>query len=245
MSTPLNWYEAAEALTEVLGLTTPPIAITFSQTAPEGVDPFDAPMPAPTPDGRTGRVSAGCVFWTEALDRTFSTVAADHGNCSVGSLIHGFVTLNDVASNSDVAALVESGWVTMDMVPTIPVITERPGAVTYGPLADSPVDPDVVMIRVNGEQLMELTDAFPGLRIDGKPQCHIVAVAKQEHEVAVSVGCRLSRTRTAMSENDMTCTIPGDRLFEVISQLQSTTAASAIVAAYAAEDARRFVARQP
>ncbi len=107
-------------------------------------------MPPPLPDGRTGRVPAGCVFWMKAADRTFSTVADDHGNCSVGSVTHGFKTLDEVAGNSDVAALLESGWVTMDVVPQIPVVPEKPGAVTYGPLAETPVDPDVVFLRLNG-----------------------------------------------------------------------------------------------
>ena len=99
------------------------------------------------------------------------------------------------------------------------------------------------MIRVNAKQLMVLRDALPGLRIDGKPQCHIVAVAKQEGEVAVSVGCMLSRARTAMSKTDMTCAIPANRLHDVVRQVQATAATDAIVAAYAAEDARRFIAR--
>jgi uncharacterized protein (DUF169 family) len=235
------WHDAATALTDALQLDAPPIAITFSDAAPDGVTPFDAPMPEPTADGRTGRVPAGCVFWTKAVDRTFTTVAADHGNCSVGSLTHGFVTLDEVAGHSDVAALVESGWVTMDMVPNIPVIADKPGTVTYGPLAESPVDPDVVLIRVNGKQLMVLSDALPGLRIDGKPQCHIIAVAKQEGEVAVSVGCMLSRTRTNMSSKEMTCAIPASKLSDVIRQIVATAATDAIVASYAAEDARRFL----
>jgi len=235
------WHDAATALTDALQLAAPPIAITFSDAAPDGVTPFDAPMPEPTADGRTGRVPAGCVFWTKAVDRTFTTVAADHGNCSVGSLTHGFVTLDEVAGHSDVAALVESGWVTMDMVPNIPVIADKPGTVTYGPLAESPVDPDVVLIRVNGKQLMVLSDALPGLRIDGKPQCHIIAVAKQEGEVAVSVGCMLSRTRTNMSSKEMTCAIPANKLSDVIRQIVATAATDSIVASYAAEDARRFL----
>jgi len=43
------------------------------------------------------------VFWMKAADRTFGTVAEDHGNCSVGSVTHGFKTLDEVAGNSDVA----------------------------------------------------------------------------------------------------------------------------------------------
>jgi uncharacterized protein (DUF169 family) len=129
----------------------------------------------------------------------------------------------------------------MDMVPGIPVVAERPETVTYGPLADTPVDPDVVMIRVNGKQLMVLSDALPDLRIDGKPQCHIVAVAKERGEVAVSVGCMLSRTRTNMPRTEMTCAIPANRLLDVIERVEATAAIDSMVAAYAAEDARRFL----
>jgi uncharacterized protein (DUF169 family) len=197
-------------------------------------------MPSPTSDGRTGRVPAGCVFWVKAVDRTFSTVAADHANCSVGSLTHGFAALDEIADRADVAALLESGWVTMDMVPSIPAVSERPGRVTYGPLADTSVEPDVVLIRINGKQLMVLSDALPGLRVEGKPQCHIVAVAKEHGEVAASVGCMLSRTRTGMPSEEMTCAIPASRLAEVVSRVEATARIDAIVASYAAEDALRF-----
>src|SRR5207247_10718348 len=138
----------SQQLSDALGLAAAPIAITFGSSTPGGVAPFDAPMPEPTDDGRTGRVPAGCVFWMHATERTFSTVGEDHGNCSVGSLTHGFKTLEEVAGNGDVAALLESGWVTMDVLPQIPVVHEKPGAVTYGPLADTPIDPDVVFLRL-------------------------------------------------------------------------------------------------
>jgi uncharacterized protein (DUF169 family) len=235
-----NWPELAERLSDTLNLSAPPIAITFSEDAPSGVEPFDAPMPAATPDGRTGRVPAGCVFWVRAADRTFSTVADDHANCSVGSMTHGFKTLDEVAGNADVAALLDAGWVTMDVVPQIPVVRERPGAVTYGPLTETPVDPDVVLLRINGKQLMVLADALPGLRIEGKPQCHIVAVAKQDGDIAASVGCALSRVRTGMPATEMTCAIPGSRVSEVVAALTATAAADTTVARYAAQDAKRF-----
>jgi uncharacterized protein (DUF169 family) len=235
-----SWPELAAALTASLHLTTAPIAITFGSDAPAGVAAFDEPMPAPLPDGRTGRVPAGCVFWTKSVDRTFSTSAADHANCSVGTMTHGFATLEEVAGRSDVAALLDSGWVTMEMVPGIPVVSEKPGAVTYGPLSETPFDPDVVLIRLNGKQLMVLSDALPGLRVEGKPQCHIVAVAKEEGEVAASVGCMLSRTRTGMPSEEMTAAIPAARLSEVVTKIEETARVDAIVASYAAEDARRF-----
>jgi uncharacterized protein (DUF169 family) len=235
-----DWSVLATALADELHLATPPLAITFTDARPEGVEAFDDPMPDPLPDGRTGSVAAGCVFWIAAAERTFSTVAEDHGNCSVGSVTHGFLALEDVAGNSDVAALVDSGWVTMDVVPRIPVVRERPGAVTYGPLAETTIDPDVVFLRVNGRQLMVLSDAIPGLRIEGKPQCHIVAVAKEEGVPAASVGCALSRVRTGMQPTEMTCALPAGQLAEIVASVQRNAAADTTVAKYAADDARRF-----
>jgi uncharacterized protein (DUF169 family) len=235
-----DWAGDARRLTDALELAAPPIAITFSDRVPDDVAPFDDPMPGPTPDGRTGRVPAGCVFWMRSTAGTFSTVAADHANCSVGSLTHGFKTLEEVAGSSDVAALLDTGWVTLEVVPQIPVVTERPAAVVYGPLAETRGDPDVVLIRVTGKQLMVLHDAVPTMRLEGKPQCHIVAIAKEHGEVAASVGCALSRVRTGMPAREMTCAIPGARLGEVLDALATTTVADSAVAAYALEDARRF-----
>lgn len=230
---------AARDLTEILGLKTPPLAIRFSAEAPEGVPGAEGEMPAPTPDGRTGRAPAGCVFWIRGAQRTFTTTAEDHGNCSVGSLTHGFATLDDAATRADVAALVEAGWVTPDVFPQIPVVKERPGFVTYGPLAEAPAA-DVVFLRLNGIQVMMLHDAWPELRFEGKPQCHIVPIAKEQGEVAVSVGCMLSRVRTGMPAEEMTCAIPAARVDKLLGRLKTAKGADAAVAAYAAEDARRF-----
>jgi hypothetical protein len=122
-----DWKGLADGLRESLATHVPPIAITFHETVPD-VERFDAPMSPPAPDGRAVRVSAGCVFWMRSTDRTFTTLPEDHGNCSVGSLTHGMRSLDEIAGNADVAALHESGWVTMDAVPEIPVVRTRPAA---------------------------------------------------------------------------------------------------------------------
>jgi len=233
----------AADLVKSLGLQHPPLAIHFTQEALPGVEPFAEEMPASTADGRTGRVPAGCVFWMKAEGRTFSTVAEDHANCSVGSVTHGFKSLEEVGGKSDVGALVGAGWVAPEMFPEIPVIQERHRYVSYGPLQDSETTPDVVFLRVNAKQAMTISDAFPGLRFEGKPQCHIIAIAKEQQEVAISVGCMLSRVRTGMPNTEMTCAIPGARLAEVVQQIKTTTVVDGTVANYASEDTRRFEVR--
>jgi len=235
-----SWSELADALTASLELTTPPIAISFGAGLPEGVDRYEGAKPPPASDGRTGPVPAGCVFWTKAIDRTFSTVAGDHANCSVGTLVHGFARLDALAGNSDVAALVESGWVSPEQIPDIPTVRERPGSVTYGPLAQTSLTPDVVLVRIRAGQLMLLAEAVPGLQIGGKPQCRVIALAKEQGQVAASLGCTLSRTRTGLSGDEITCAIPGPRLVEVVRNVEATARIDAVAESYAAADIRRF-----
>lgn len=64
--------------------------------------------------------------------------------------------------------------------------------------------------------------------------------AKEGQDIAVSVGCMLSRDRTGMSNHEMTGPIPGPRLAEVVEKLKTTCAADTLVAAYASEDKQRF-----
>ena len=54
-----DWKLLAEQLDRELGLKHAPIAITFSEEAPQGVSVHEGEMPAPTPDGRSGKVSGG------------------------------------------------------------------------------------------------------------------------------------------------------------------------------------------
>ena len=146
--------------------------------------------------------------------------------------------------NADVAALCETGWVTPEAVAKIAVVREKPTSMVYGPLRDMPVEPSVILLRLNGKQQMLLHDAWPGLRFEGKPQCHIIPIAKESGEIAVSVGCMLSRVRTGMSNNEVTCAIPASRVSLLIERLRAARAADNAVAAYAAEDSKRFGRQQ-
>ena len=227
-------------LQELLGLAVPPVAIAFVGQVPAAIGRIKRTMPPPTTDGRTGAVAASCVFWIEGTQSVFVTVAEDHGNCSVGCLTHGFKTMEQIAHSADVAALCETGWVTPEAVAKVAVVREKPTSIVYGPLRDMPVEPSVILLRLNGKQQMLLHDAWRGLRFEGKPQCHIIPIAKESGELAVSVGCMLSRVRTGMSNNEVTCAIPASRVSALIERLRAARAADNAVAAYAAEDSKRF-----
>ncbi len=176
----------------------------------------------------------------KAVDQTFATVAADHANCSVGSYTHGLLSLEAAAQRDDIGTLLESGWVGLKDFEALPKVSGEPTTITYGPLANVEGQPDVVLIRLNPLGLMILRDAFPQTAIEGKPQCHIVAIAKERREAVASVGCALSRARTGMSAEEATCAIPGERLAEIVEKLETTADLDWSMARYAAADAKRF-----
>ena len=238
-----DWNALNGRLVSALHLSTSPVAIAFSNQPPKGVATFDAPMSAPASDGRRGRVPASCVFWVHGAAGSFTTRPEDHGNCSVGRVTHGLASLGDVAGNDDVTELLGSGWVEASDVEALPSVSGSPNAITYAPLSEVPesVDPDVVLLRVNGRQMMVLCDALPSLSIGGKPQCHIAAVAKEQKTAAASVGCALSRARTGMTPDEMTCALPAGELATIVEAVERAAAIDQGVARYAANDARRFV----
>lgn len=237
-----DYARLGQTLVDLLELDVPPIAISFVDAPPPDVARPEWILPPPTPDGRTGAVAASCVFWMMATQRRFATVAVDHGNCSVGSLTHGFKTLTEAAKGSDVANLVEANWVAPEIFPKITAVTSKPGAIVYGPLTQTTLHPDVVFMRLDGKQLMKVHAAYPELRFEGKPQCHIIAIAKETGVPAASTGCALSRQHTGMSDSEITFAVPGHRLAELVERLKSVQAADLRVAVYAREDAARFPA---
>jgi uncharacterized protein (DUF169 family) len=235
-----DWQPLADQMQRSLGLKHVPIGISFEDEVPADVPRFGGEMPEPSGDGRTGKVAAGCVFWIESTDKTFTTLPEDHYNCSVGSVTHGLKTLPEVMGNEDVQGLLECEWVSPEEAMALPVIQNKPAAVTYGPVKDSAAVPDVVLLRINAQQAMVLQDAFGQLPVVGKPQCHIIPMAKEQGTVVMSTGCSLSRLRTGMSPQEMTCAIPGERLAETVEKLDARKAANAAVALYANEDLKRF-----
>ena len=237
-----DWSDLSHRLTDLLGLEHQPIAITFSEapvSSDSGIDPFGGPLSEPTPDGRSGAVPAPCVFWMHAHTRTFFTTPDDHGNCSVGEYTHGLVEAGDILNREDVGALLEVGWVTMEAFAGVAALERRPSSIIYGPLADTPHDPDVVLLRLSPYQAMELGDAV-SVHLSGKPQCQILPIAIDQGKVALSMGCALSRARTGMGDDELTCAVPPGQLSEIVANLEGVVGADKQVVGYAHADAARF-----
>lgn len=224
-----NTAVLAQRLSELLGLAQAPVAVSFD--APAGTRVTKPVKPQP----------AGCCFWEPSQHQRLDTVAADHAHCSVGSYTHGLIPLEQAAAGADTAALVGSGWVGEADLIAAAALPFRPSSITYQPLAEAD-NPDVVLAKLSPTALMTLLGAVPDLTLARRPQCVIVPLA-HAGQVAVSPGCAVSRTRTNLPEDELTCAIPARDLESIIDRLESSTAADRAVSEFAAADmARNFSA---
>jgi uncharacterized protein (DUF169 family) len=222
----------SEQLARLLDLPHPPVAVTFIEA---GEPPTDAAVPPAEP---IPPQPAGCCFWEPAQRRTLETRPEDHAHCSVGSYTHGLIPLGAAAAGEDTAALVGSGWVTEADLAAAPHLPFAPEAIRYQPAAATD-SPDVILLRLSATALMTLQGAWPALALVTKPQCQIVPLAHAGAS-AVSPGCAVSRVRTGLPADELTCALPAHELPAIVERLRHTVAADRAVGDFAADDRLRY-----
>jgi len=214
----MNVKHTAAKLSELLGLRVAPVAVAFRAAAPAGV-------------GRVARAGpAGCAYWRSAAEgRVFYTEAADHYNCPVGSYTHGVTLPADRARELEgvVGTMVGLQYIRMEEVQTLPRLTAPFGVAVYAPLADAPVDPDVVLVRGNARQIMLVAEAARAAGIGhdgpalGRPACSMIPEAMRAARGNTSLGCIGNRVYTELGDDELYFTIPGARLDEVVLKLET------------------------
>src|SRR5262245_1657934 len=211
------------ALAGLLALDHPPIGIAFRETAPPGIARVAHAGPA------------GCAYWRLAGDgQAFYTEPADHYNCPVGAHTHGIALPAERAHELPgiVGTMVDLQYIKMEEVPELPRRTEAFRVAIYAPLASSPVDPDVVIVRGNARQIMLLAEATgaAGIARDGavmgRPACAMIPEAIRSARATPSLGCIGNRVYTGLGDDELYLAIPGARLPEVVSQLETIVEAN-------------------
>lgn len=206
----MDHREMAKVLEQLLNLERPVVAISFREESKKGLDRFD------------GTVPASCVFWTQALNRSFTTSKDQHLNCSIGSCTHGFRRHEEIAPGcglEDIEAFLELGWVTKDELARLPSYVHGSSTVSYGPMRDVEFKPDVCCLFCNAEQALFLMTATD-LAIIGKPACAALAKALNEKRAVISMGCTASRTRAGYGPDELVAFIPAEKLEQVVMSLR-------------------------
>jgi uncharacterized protein (DUF169 family) len=216
------------ALTSALGLTRRPIAILFRDNPPAGVQPF------------TGTVPSGCSFWRLAAEgRTFYTVPSDHYSCPIGSYTHNIPTPEERQPelSGTLQLMTDIGYLRMEEVPGIPRLPKTPGAVVYAPLAESPEDPDVVVLAGRPGQIMLLVETAnrAGVPYDmpmlARPTCMAIP-ASLASGLITSAGCIGNRTYTNIGDDEIYAVFRGQDLAGIAAELDTIAQANAKLREY-------------
>jgi uncharacterized protein (DUF169 family) len=205
----------SDRLTQLLGLTTPPVGVAFADSAPTGIRRVGASQPA------------SCSYWTLAASgEVFYTEAADHKSCAVGAHTHGVPLSADDQTNLHglVSTMVGLGYLDPAEVPQIPHRNGF-GVAVYAPLGRMPVVADVVMVRGQARQLMLLAEAAQLAGIAGtaptlgRPTCAVLPQTIETHATSASFGCIGNRIYTGLSDGEAWFAVPGDRVEALLEKL--------------------------
>jgi uncharacterized protein (DUF169 family) len=217
-----------QRLSHVLNLGRRPVAVAFRDAAPPNVPKF------------TGSEPSGCSFWRLAMaGRAFYTIPADHYNCAIGSHTHHIPLPAERAQELDqtLSFMTGLGYLGMEEVPGIPRLPRTPGVIVYAPLAETAVDPDVVLFAGPPGRLMLLQEAAIRARVAGRtaalgrPTCMALPAALAEGTVA-STGCIGNRVYTDLGEDELYLAIPGKDLAKVAEGVQGIADANTKLAEY-------------
>jgi uncharacterized protein (DUF169 family) len=139
----------ARVLADELHLDRVPVALAFVDGPPAGV--------AVT----TGTEPSACTFWRQAERALFYAAEDRHLECGVGTMTMGFpipAERQDAAMGL-VGMMIEMGYLDSAETAHLPAVKKSHQGILYGPLADFPIEPDVVLAIVTPAQGMILAEA--------------------------------------------------------------------------------------
>jgi uncharacterized protein (DUF169 family) len=186
-------------------------------------------------------VPAGCWFWQEAAKRTFVTAAKDHELCAIGIHTHN-LSPRSPSYQGELQEVLQAmsglDYVREEEVAAIPVVQREVKYVLYGPLAESPLTPEVVLLFAHPRQGLILTEAVA--RVDkgspptmGRPACAIVPQVLNRGCAATSLGCCGARAYLdVLSDSVALWAFPGSKLDQYCAEIVTLARANKTLAAF-------------
>jgi uncharacterized protein (DUF169 family) len=225
----MNREALSRSLTESLHLSHPPIAVAVVDAVPAGVPSYD------------GTVPAGCRFWQEAARAPFATATRDHELCSIGVHTHQLAGASPQAQaelGAVLGVMANLDYVRPEDVAAIPVMPRASRHVVYAPLAQAPVDPDVVLLFLHARQGLVMTEAAQ--QVDGavppalgRPACAIIPQAITSGRAALSLGCCGARAYLDVMSDDVALwALPAPRLAAYADRLAVLARANDLLAGF-------------
>jgi uncharacterized protein (DUF169 family) len=235
----MDFRDLEKRLAAALTLPRRPLAVAFRDAPPPGVPKFE------------GSVPSGCSFWRLGMaGSVFYTVPGDHYNCAVGSHTHAIALPPERAPELEqtVGFMVGLGYLRMEEVPGIPRLARAPGVIVYAPLAETPVDPDVVLFAGPPGRVMLLQEAATRAGVGvtaplfGRPTCAALP-ASLSGGVVASTGCVGNRVYTDVGDDALYVAVSGRDVARVAESLDVIVTANAALRDYHLDRRRTLATR--
>ena len=118
-------------------------------------------------------------------------------------------------------------YVRAEDVVSIPVVRKEVSHVVYAPLADSPLDPDVVILFAHLRQSLVITEAVT--QVDGsippamgRPACAGIPQAMNTNRAALSLGCCGARAYLNELKDDIALwALPGAKIQDYVAAVET------------------------
>lgn len=213
----MNHTDVAVTIQNNLALSTAPIGLAFVTEAPPGVKQFK------------GIVPSACTFWRLAEREVFYASAEDHFNCPIGVMTMGFDMPK--AKMDELMGLVGEmcriGYLGETEPAGIPTVKQPKQGIVYGPVADMPMAPDIMLCWVTPYQAMLLSEAAhtsdwagpKGATATGRPACATLPLALEAKQATMSFGCMGMRTFTDVSQGMMLAAVPAEAANQLADRL--------------------------
>ena len=224
-----QYAQIAESLISSLKLRVPPVAVCLTDAPPKDV-------PA-----HKGSTPAGCGFWEEGAKGAFATSVQDHENCAIGMHTHHMPIAAGTPQtnlNDSLKVFADLGYVRPEDIPNIPVLKQETRHVVYAPLAETPLPPDVVLLFVDSQQGLIITEAAqqvePGAPpVLGRPACAVVPQAVNTGRAALSLGCCGARAYLNILTDDIALwALPGAKLAAYTERIVALAKANEILSQF-------------
>ena len=233
------YHDLVQRLTEQLQLKQPPIGLAFIEYIPENIQ------------HTTRGVPSACTFWRLAEQGVFYATPEDHKECPIGMMTMGFVMpeTDQQRAQALVGTMASVQYFSPAEVSALPIVKKSHQNIVYGPLAQFPLEADVVLCIINTEQAMLISEAMGnmnwlqsgGQSAFGRPTCAIIPRTMQMNQISMSFGCVGARTYTGLTTSELVLTVPGSQFAGLVERLQTTVAANVALAPFHQGQKDRFL----
>jgi uncharacterized protein (DUF169 family) len=228
MSPETNYAQLASKLAGSLHLAQSPVAVCFSDSIPEGVG------------GHDGNVAAGCRFWQDAATASFATSASDHSLCAIGVYTHNLQSspAQQIDLMDALKVFGDLTYVRQEDIAAIPVLKSQPKYIIYSPLAATRNRPDVVVLFVDANQSLIVSEATQQIENQsapamGRPACAAIPQVFNTGRAAMSLGCCGARAYLDVLTDDIAIfAIPGAKLAAYAERIEALSKANTVLSKF-------------